>query len=222
VGMDVDGIVMLIVLLLFVVGGIAAGGIVGFIVRGRAGDGGMLPWRFLLRVYLYLALIASLMVTVGGLAELVRAALAVALGEGFSYYPSYPTPAPAPDTPLVPEEGLRRALWEGVLRGITSCGIGSLVLGAHLWVRRRLEVPGEGRDVLGRAYLVFLLLIFSVLVLVTLPFALYHTLRFFLLDARDVRPGEPLARALTVLPLWVWLLYRAVGVLRGEGQAQGG
>jgi len=233
--MDPENVLSLTLGLLALVGVLAlAGGGVYLVARARSGERPGLPWRALLRLYLYLVLVASLMVMVSGLADLVRAGLGMALGKEFSYYPAYVPavepfpPSPAGEPPAKPqppnpeeqaqprEEGLNRALREGLLRGISFSLVGAMVWGAHLWARRRLEEPGEGEDLLGRGYLVLLLVLFSVVVLVSLPSALYDALRFYLLEREGIRPGAPLATALTALPFWAWYLRQAVRTLRRD------
>ena len=178
--------------------------------------------------------VLGLLLLVGGAAHLLNAGASGVLGRDFSYYPQYvgreylsrpaspplktaaegeATPLPAIEelTPeeeeALREEGLQRAFEEGLLRGISYGAIGAIIWAAHVWGRGRVETPEERRgDLLGRLYLLGLLLVFGIVTVSSLPSATFETLRYYILDD-DLRqtPGGELSTALAALP--VWLLY---------------
>ena len=232
------GIVVLVVVLL---GFIAAiGAIVYFVIWARSGEAVSIPLRLLLRAYLYLISIASIVILVIGLSALIQAGLSAALGQEFSYNPTYfrvidePRPRPiapgeefAEDTLQSPEErkaareeGLDRAFKEGVLNGLSFTLVGAVVLGLHVWSRRRMESEEERAGTFNRVYLILLLVIFSIVALILLPSAIYDTLRYYILESGDefsrVRPGDGLAGAIVTVPVWAYYLSATLRALRHQ------
>ncbi|MBI4198087.1 MAG: hypothetical protein HY533_03145 [Chloroflexi bacterium] len=215
----------------------AVGGIVYLVLKLRAGERITFPTRLLFRLYLYVISLISLVTLVAGLSNLVQAGLGAALGKEFSYNPVYVAepfrPAPEPvkgEPPTVDpkadeelrQKGLDRALKEGLLNGLSLSIVGAAVLALHTWSRRRLETEEERRGIPHRVYLILLLALFGVVTLVTLPSAIYESLRYYLLDTtrQDYgnRPGGALATALVALPVWAYYLRGAIGMLRkGNG-----
>lgn len=209
---------------------LVAGGILALVLRLRAGEPFTIPLRLLLRIYLYLVVVASLLVMVSGLADLVRAGLGAGLGLEFSYRPAYvaPAPIPVPDErgkqePSQEEmeqqrrEGLSRSLREGLVRGISFALVGGLIWSVHSLGRRRLETPAEAGDLLNRLYLIALLVVFSILTLVSLPTGLFEALRYYLLEqgeSRSTTPGSPLSTAIVALPFWTYYLNSTVRSMR--------
>ena len=104
----------------------AVGGVIFYVIRVRGGETVSFPLRVLLRAYLYIISIISIVILVVGCAGLVRAGLGATLGKEFSYSAAYvkvePWPVAPEETPKEPtpeeeevqrESGLDRALKEG-------------------------------------------------------------------------------------------------------------
>lgn len=235
--MELKDMIPFLIVILVLAGLIGAvAGAVYLVLRLRAGERISFPARLLFHLYLYVISLISLVTLVAGLSGLVQAGLAAALGKEFSYNPVYVAepfrpiavdgntkgePALPPD-PKAQEAsrqaGLERAMKEGLLNGLSLAIVGALVLALHTWGRWRLETPEERRGMLHRSYLIILLVIFGVVTLVTLPPAIYQTLRYYVLDipAQDYgnRPGSPLATAIVSAPVWAYYLRSALGLLR--------
>ncbi len=81
--------ITLIVFLVLVGVSVLIGGVVYLIQRLRSGSGLVLPMRFLLRLYLYVVIIAGLLLLAQGISGLLQVGLASALGNDFSYHPVY-------------------------------------------------------------------------------------------------------------------------------------
>ncbi len=79
--------ITLIVFLVLVGVSVLIGGVVYLIQRLRSGSGLVLPMRFLLRLYLYVVIIAGLLLLAQGISGLLQVGLASALGNDFSYHP---------------------------------------------------------------------------------------------------------------------------------------
>ena len=225
-GVEGIAIAVLVVLVLAAV----IGGVVFFVyyaARARSGETESLPLRLLLRVYLYLLSIIGVALLVAGL---VQAGLGAAVNEEFSYRAEGGTASrsllsaaglgiPQPEQSGVErEEALERALDEGILRGISVTLVGVVVLGLHVWGRRRLERENERSGTLNRVYLVLLLVILSVVAVTTLPSAIFDTLRYSILDSNtaEVTPGGRLAIAMVTVPVWAYYLYATLRALRRE------
>ncbi len=196
-----------------------------FIQRGAGGLDAS-P-RVLLRLYLYLGSLVSILVLVFGLSQLLGGALGAVAPE-FTYgVPPQAIPAieaarpgepPRPEAraPLrSAEEQNARRTREGLLQGITSAVVGAIFWGVHWYGRRQLETAEERASLLRRAYFLLGVVIFGVASIVLLPIALYSALRWFLIPVGefDFRQGvgESLAAALVIVP--VWLVYLRI-VLR--------
>ena len=234
-----------------VLGGLVAaiGAAVFLIIRVRSGEAVSFPMRLLFRVYLYVISAVSVVILVVGLSGLVEAGLGAVLGKEFSYHPSFAKvasrpvevkpPGVEPSAPAVVEptpeeeeaqraEGLDRAFKEGILNGLSLTLVGAVILGLHIWGRRRLEEEDERAGMLNRVYLFLLLAIFGVVALITLPLAINDTLRYYIIDSAEefsrVRPGGRLAAALVTVPVWAFYLLATLRALRrqeGEVTTQG-
>ena len=210
----------------------AVGGVIYYVIRARSGEAVSFPLRLLFRAYLYIISIISIVILVVGGASLVRAGLGATLGKEFSYSSAYikfvPRPVVPEETPkeLTPEEeevqlesGLDRAFKEGILDGLSSIVVGALVLGLHMWGRRRLESEEDRTSMLNRVYLILLLVIFGIVALTALPMAINDTLRYYILDLDEfsrVVPGSRLAMAIVTVPVWAYYLYATLRALRRE------
>jgi len=186
-----------------------------FIQRGAAGVESS-P-RSLLRVYLYLGSLVSILVLVVGLSMTLTGVFG-AIAPDFTYGVSVgPEPMPPgtpngmpipPPRPSVDQQHERETR-ESLLQGITSAVAGAIFWAVHWYGRRRLETPDERTSLLRRGYFILGVAIFGVASIVLLPMAVYNALRWLLIPVTqfEYRPGagDSLAAALVVVP--VWLLY---------------
>ena len=78
--------ITLIVFLVLVGVSVLIGGVVYLLQRLRSGTGLVLPMRFLLRLYLYVVIIAGLLLLAQGISGLLQVGLASALGNDFRYH----------------------------------------------------------------------------------------------------------------------------------------
>lgn len=220
-----------------ILGGIAVL-VVLFMQRGR--EGLDLSLRGLVRVYLYLASLAGVIVFTIGISGILAFALAAAFGRDAIYggpvpgpvpliAPACPpaatgndpfgkpcAPAPVPNRPPIPDERERRQQ-EDLVRGITFIAFGAIFWGAH-WTARRGPVGGadERTSVTYRAYLMLGTAIFGITTITLLPTGVYQALSEALVTAPGSfrqGAGESLSGGLAALPLWLaylWLVQRAL------------
>ena len=186
----------------------------------------------------------SLLITVGGAAQLVNAGFATALGKDFSYRPAWVEEPKEPIRNLVDAEGrpreltaaereedrrveeerrvkgLERAYEEGLLDGIIFTAIGAILWGVHAWSRRKLETPEERESgVLNRIYLIVVLLAFGIMTISSLPVGVRDALRYAILDSDDGSPpGGRLSTAIVALPFWVVYLMGTVRAIRRQSE----
>ena len=236
-----EEVLPILVFVLVLVGLVAAiGAAVFLIIRVRSGEAVSFPMRLLFRVYLYVISAVSVVILVVGLSSLIEAGLGGVLGKEFSYAPSFskvvlrpvePRPQdiersapavvePTPEEEAQRAEGLDRAFKEGILDGLSSTLVGAVILGLHVWGRRRLEEEDERAGMLNRVYLFLLLAIFGIIALITLPLAINDTLRYYIIDSAEefsrVRPGGRLAAALVTVPVWAFYLLATLRALRRQ------
>lgn len=205
-----------------------------FVQRGR--EGVDLSPRSLLRVYLYVASIAGVIVAAGGLAALLTVGLAATpLGRDTIYggqprFAVAPVPVEkcppgvsCPQAPA-PEEQRRqlaaqqdRLAGEDLIRGVTFTVFGAIFFGAH-WVARRALAIDERRSLLRRAYLMLGTLAFGLATIALLPSGVTTAATNALLTAPPeiYRPpaGESLAGGIVSLAIWLVYLRLAVGDFR--------
>ena len=108
--MDPEDLVSSLVPFLVVLGVIAAiGGGIYYFISLRRGENVQVSLRGLFRAYLYLLALISLLIMVGGAAQLVNVGFASALGNDFSYHPRWvddpPRPIAQPARHRRPSEG---------------------------------------------------------------------------------------------------------------------
>jgi len=224
---------------LFIIGLAAViGAVVYVVLRLRSGDPFLISLGFLLRVYLYLASLISLLVMMSGLAGLANAGLSQAFGDEFSYRPeniSRPVPPREPGEERVPpteeetrqqrEEGLARAVRRGVIDGVSTTLAAGLLFAAHWGGRRALESPEDRRrGYLNRIYVFLLLVIFGVGTIVSLPQAIVQSITFATESGSEElfrqSPGSNLATALVFIPFWLYYLATVLQqVRRGDDRA---
>lgn len=198
--------------------------VVLFLQRGREGID--LAPRGLLRIYLYLASLAGIVVLSIGIAATLNYGLARVAGDEFVYGGSYGRPYPSPVCPpgaagckeptaeeLARQEEQQRQQQErqrneGLLQGITYTVFGLIFWGAHWSARRGLGETDPGMAGLRRGYLMLGTVVYGVGTIVLVPTGVYQALAFWLLPAPEgvYRQGaETLAGGL--VSLVVWLIY---------------
>jgi uncharacterized protein DUF5671 len=202
--------------------------VVLFLQRGREGID--LSLGGLMRVYLYLASLAGVIVFSFGLAGILSFVLAAGFGLDVIYGGPTPQPVPAiqpacppnatcppvPPFPTIADDRARRQS-EDLVRGVTFVIFGGLFWGAHWWARRALMRPDEGPSGLDRAYLILGTAIFGIATIALLPTGIYQALTFALVPAQNgifrSGAGDALSGGLAALPLWLaylWLVQRAL------------
>lgn len=213
-----------------------------FLQRGR--ESVDLSPRSLLRVYLYVASLAGVIVAAGGLAALLTVGLAATPLGRDTIYGGQPRFAVAPvpvekcppgvscpeaptviDSVLIRSEEQRRQIaaqqerlaGEDLIRGVTFTIFGAIFLGAH-WVARRALAIDERRSLLRRAYLMLGTLAFGLATIGLLPNGVTTAATNALLAAppETYRPpaGEPLAGGIVALVIWLVYLRLVVRELR--------
>jgi len=207
-------------------------GAVALLVRGGRGAMDFAP-RNLVRVYLYIASTAGIIVLVVGLSGLLTVGFAAAFGNGFVYGDSsLIQPAPAcppttdPNVKCVPgqtdftaqrQRELDRRRGDELIRGITFTVFGALFWGAHYMARRGVMGLDELSSGLRRGYLLLGTVIFGLATVVLLPTGIYQALSYLILPAESgvfrQGAGDSLPGGLVTLPIWLiylWLVVRDV------------
>ncbi|MHB8631796.1 MAG: hypothetical protein ACYC9W_07705 [Candidatus Limnocylindria bacterium] len=211
------------------------GAVIGAIALVMRGGRGM-EWapRSLVRVYLYIASLAGIVVLVVGLSGILTAGFAAAFGDSFVYgdasfvTPVGGCPPTAPTVKCVPgqsqdftqlrqrENARRRA--NDLIRGLTFTVFGALFWGAHRFARRGVMGGDETSSGLRRGYLMLGTVVFGLTTVVLLPTGIYQALSYLLLPAESgvFRPGvgDALAGGLVTLPIWLTYLRLAVREIR--------
>ena len=213
------------------------GAIVGAIVLAMRGGRGGLEWapRNLVRLYLYIASMAGIIVLVVGLSGILTAGFAAAFGNAFVYgdtsaFAPVPACAPAsdPNVKCVPgsnqdiaaqqqrEQDRRRA--DDLIKGITFTVFGALFWAAHFAARRGVMGSDEATSGLRRGYLMLGTMIFGVATVILLPTGIYQALSFLILPPANgvfrQGAGDSLPGGLVTLPVWLIYLWLVVRDLR--------
>jgi hypothetical protein len=208
-------------------------GAIALLVRGGRGAMEFAP-RNLVRVYLYIASMAGIIVLVVGLSGILTVGFAAAFGNGFVYGDSSFAPAVAPCPPIgdpnikcgpAPSQDfsqqrlreLERRRGDDLIRGITFTVFGALFWGAHFFARRGVMGADEATSGLRRGYLLLGTVIFGLATVILLPTGIYQALSYLILpvDAGGFRSGagDSLPGGLVTLPIWLiflWLVVRDV------------
>jgi hypothetical protein len=230
-----------------ILGGLGA--LVYFLVRGNRADDAFSS-RNLLRAYLRVAYMVSLLVFLIGAVNVLTAGFGAAFGHDFSYQAPYLT-TPAPQCPppasssqadqdsytqciksrgfTAPREPPDTKLQDDLIRGLSLLVTG-LVLGAgHRLGQRATETPAEWRDSgLGRMEMLVFTIAFGLATIIALPVAAYSVLRHVILGAQAASngntdsPGSALATAVVFLPAWLYYLSRFVRRARDRAQPVAG
>ncbi len=222
--------------------------ILGLLVVGaamlfrRGGDGLDFAPRNLLRLYLYIASLAGIVVLSIGLSGILNAGLAAALGTGFIYGSnSFPVPAMAPACPPNIPPGspeckgfppdfterqareLERRRGDDLIRGITFAVFGAIFWGAHWAARRSVIGTDAPQSGMRRGYLMLGTVIFGLSTVVLLPMGIYQGLSYLILGAADgvyrQGAGESLSGGLVTLPVWLMYLWLVVREFRSARPA---
>ena len=228
-----------------VIGILVPAAILGLLVVGaamlfrRGGDALDFAPRNLLRLYLYIASLAGIIVLSIGLSGILSAGLAATLGTGFVYGSnSFPVPAMAPACPPNIPPGspeckgnppdfterqareLERRRGEDLIRGITFALFGALFWGAHWTARRTVIGTDESQSGMRRGYLMLGTVIFGLSTVVLLPMGIYQALSYLILPAADgfyrQGAGESLSGGLVTLPIWLIYLWLVVREFRAQ------
>jgi hypothetical protein len=210
-----------------------------FFQRGREGID--LTPRGLLRLYLYIASLAAVLVFAAGLASVTNAAIATVFGAELVYGGSQVGPVMArPQCPpgavgcVEPtqeqiaqqlaqqqrqeQEQRERRRAEDLIRGITFAAFGAIFWLAHWAARRGIIGPEERGSPLWRAYLMLGTAIFGLTTVIALPTGVYQALAGALLPLTEFgsyRQGaDSLGLGLVALVAWLIYLRLAVRELR--------
>jgi hypothetical protein len=204
--------------------------VVLFLQRGRDMD---LSPRSVLRLYLYIASLAGVVVLAIGLASTVNFSIAGIAGDPLIYGGPGPIPArPAcPPGKECPEQSAEereryerqqlqereRRRNEDLIRGLTFAVFGGVFWGAHWAARRGLGEAEPSMLGLRRGYLMLGTIVFGLATIILLPTGIYQVLSTALLPAPEgyFRPGaDALGGGLVSLPLWLLYLRLVVREFR--------
>lgn len=208
-------------------------GAIALLVRGGRGAMEFAP-RNLVRVYLYIASMAGIIVLVVGLSGILTVGFAAAFGNGFVYGDSVPSiatcpPNADPSNPVkcVPSQQdfagqrareLDRRRADDLIRGITFTVFGAVFWGAHFLARRGVMGADELTSGLRRGYLLLGTVIFGITTVILLPTGIYQALSYLILPLDQNGGfrqgiGDTLPGGLVTLPIWLtflWLVVRDV------------
>jgi hypothetical protein len=212
------------------------GVIVGAIVLAMRGGRGGLDWapRTLVRLYLYIASLAGIIVLVVGLSGVLTVGFAAVFGNGFVYgdsstiapVPACPvtdpnvkcTPGAQPDFNALRLRELDRRRADDLIRGITFTVFGALFWGAHFYARRGVIGTEELASGLRRGYLMLGTVIFGIATVILLPTGIYQALSYLILPADQgvyrQGAGDSLPGGLVTLAVWLIYLWLVVRDLR--------
>jgi hypothetical protein len=165
------------------------GAIVYLIVRRRNGHGGITAYHTLI-TYFYAVMAGSVLICTVGLGLLLNAAL----GEAYD----------------------GEDIGGSVATGCAVLAIGILILALHVWGRTRVEDrQDKGTNTLKRIYLFFMLAIYSMAGLVSLPVAVGTGLHYSVGDPYFYdTPETSLSIALIVVLLWIYFFWRVIKEMR--------
>lgn len=203
-----------------------------FVLANLRATKDMLAAGVLLRFYLYIASFVTLVVLVAGLTYLLTGLFSLGSLD-FSYagfvrpIPVAVSKPPAVDTTAQLEQQSADRQHDqqltDLIRGGTLTVIGGLLFGVHAILRRR-TAPDEGVEGnFRRGFLMVGLVTFGLVGLVALPVGVYQALKFFLVtpaaSQARVAPGNTLATAIVLTPLWMWYLWALAGQARRPASA---
>lgn len=199
-------------------------------------DPKIINFRNLLTIYIYLILTVTLAIIAYGSSLTVKASLTYPFGLEFSYNEYqiyYSTPeiaepgAPArinedefsyPDQRKIEDPLVRN---RDLVTGITLTSTSSLIFIAHLAGLKLVKKSGTKFD-LEKIYTLFNLTLYSIAGIIALPTAIYQMINYFINDTSAITyysetvPGEALAAAIILLPLWAVFAFEAFREFRKE------
>jgi len=208
-------------------------GAIAMLVRGGRNGMDFAP-RNLVRLYLYVASMAGIVVLVVVLSGVLTVGFAAAFGNGFVYgdqsgFVSPPVCAPSADPNLKCAPGnpqdlvqqrqreLDRRRGDDLIRGVTFTVFGAIFWGAHYFARRGVMGTDEGTSGLRRGYLLLGTIIFGIATVILLPTGIYQALSYLILPADQgvfrQGAGDSLPGGLVTLVVWLiylWLVVRDV------------
>lgn len=210
--------------------------IVALLIQRGRGSVELSP-RGILRLYVYVASLAGIVVLAIGLASVVDYAVARAAGDEFIYGG---TPVPAVARPVCPPEAVGRGCIEpttgqleqqrtlekqgrdrrrdeDLIRGLTFGVFGAVFWGAHWSARRGLGEADATMSGLRRGYLMLGTVVFGLSTIVLLPTGIYQTLANALLATPQnlFRQGaDALGGGIVSLPIWLVYLRLVVTEFR--------
>jgi hypothetical protein len=221
-----------VVVLLLVLGGIGA--VIFFAVRGGTGE--VFAFRNLLRAYLRIAYVVSLLVFMIGAVMTLTSAFSSTFGHDFSYSPynngygpnSCPTGAavdPKSGCSTSSQEDPRPK--EDLIRGLSLLVAGAVFGAAHRGGQLAMESAQE-RSLSGLAKAEYLTgtVGFGLVSIIAVPAAAYSVLNFNLVangskGYSSENPGAALALALVFLPAWAYYLLTFVKRVRSQDRTTG-
>jgi hypothetical protein len=181
-----------------------------------------LSGRSLLRLYLYLASLAAIVVFAIGVSATLDWGMSSAFGGEVVYgRPPVVQLCPVGEKCVDPEQLRTQYTHEreqrqqqDLLRGLTLVAFGALFWGGHGIVRRSLGGREDAASALHRAYNVLGTFVFGFGTVILLPVGMYFALSAALLPpAEDVfrqGVGDSLSGGLAALPIWLIYLQRIV------------
>ncbi len=229
---DVIGVALGLAVLVLVVGGL--GTMVYFAVRGQGGTDNF-SFRNLLRAYLRLAYLVSLVVFMIGAVMTLTAAFGTVVGHDFSYDSFYShggtsicTAAPygPPQNCVSQAQGDDPRQKEDLIRGLSLLVAGLIIGGAHRYGQLSMETEDERtRSGLAKAEYLVGTVGFGLVSIVALPAAAYSVLSYNLISHNATNsgsdiPGPALALALVFLPAWGYYLVSFVRRVRAPAIAE--
>ncbi len=192
--------------------------------------------RTLLRLYVYIASLAAVVIFTIGLGSVVNVALSGAFGTDFIYGGPGPGPValtfrcspesvakgcvePTPEQleqqRIAQKQQVDRRRDEDLIRGITNTVAGVLFWGVHFYARRLLADPPSSPQ--WRMYLMTGTVAFGLATLVLLPTGLYQALSNRLIPATPNtfrQSADSLGGGIVALPVWLAYLRLLVGDFR--------
>jgi len=209
-------------------------GAIAILVRGGRNAMDFAP-RNLVRVYLYIASMAGIIVLVIGLSGVLTVGFAAAFGNGFVYGdqsfiappvcppPTEPNVKCAPNTPQDFAQQRQRELdhrrADDLIRGLTFTVFGAVFWGAHYVARRGVMATDEASSGLRRGYLLLGTVIFGIATVILLPTGIYQALSYLILPADQgvfrQGAGDSLPGGLVTLAVWLVYLWLVVRDVRG-------
>jgi hypothetical protein len=182
----------------------------------------------LLRLYLYLASLAGILVFAIGVSATVDWGMSSAFGSEVVYgRPPLVVLCPVGEKCVDPEQIRSQYLHEqelrqqqDLLRGLTMMAFGALFWGGHRAARRMLAAAEGPASALRRAQNVLGTFVFGVGTVILVPVGIYYALSVALLPpAQDVYRqgiGDSLSGGLIALPIWLIYLRRIVRAAAAE------